>query len=231
MTNFNGKEEIMTDAEIVKIDQNTYSDPDSWVQRHGDYLYAYAMFRLHDRTAAEDIVQETLLAALQSRHAFARESTERTWLTGILKHKIIDSYRRACRENNFDGFSDPEILERQLFDESGHWRESRCPNEWNSDAEFLFEQREFEEVFQKCLGELPRRLACVFTLREIDGMTNAEICEILEISRNNFWTMLHRARVQLRYLLDQNWFQNESAGVSQAIGAKPAKLEFNGEIM
>lgn len=196
--------------DIVKTNRVDTTDPTLWLKRHGDYLYGYAFFRLHDETSAEDMVQETLLAALQSRQTFANLSTERTWLTAILKHKIVDFFRHVCRETNFDGLDETDNWEEQFFDETGHWRETQCPNEWNSDAEFLFEQKEFLEILQQCLANLPKRLACVFTLREIEGLSGTEICRMLKISPNNLWTMLHRARIQLRYWLEMNWFKNES---------------------
>src|SRR5688572_2814348 len=73
-------------------------DPTKWVDEHGDYLFRYAIVRLRDETLAEDIVQETLLAAIQSLASYSGKSAERTWLTGILKHKIIDYYRKNSRQ-------------------------------------------------------------------------------------------------------------------------------------
>ena len=74
-------------------------DPSVWLAEHGDYLFKYAVFRLRDATLAEDAVQETLLAALQAYHSFAGRGSERTWLVGILKHKVMDHFRRVCRED------------------------------------------------------------------------------------------------------------------------------------
>ena len=73
-------------------------DPGKWLDDHGDYLFKYASFRLRDDTAAEDAVQETFLAALKAYERFEGRGSERTWLVGILKHKIIDHFRKASRE-------------------------------------------------------------------------------------------------------------------------------------
>ncbi len=175
-------------------------NPIQWLEQHGDYLYAFAVSRLHNETAAEDIVQETLLAALQTSHKFSHNSSERTWLTAILKHKIIDYYRRASRQVSLDSGA----ADNDLFDEEGFWRE--YPADWSATPERLLEQKEFREILQDCLADLPKNLAAVFTLREIEGLEAKEICEILNISSNNYWVLLHRARLRLRGAIENKWF-------------------------
>ena len=69
------------------------SDPERWVEEHGDYLFKFALVRLRDPAKAEDMVQETFLAALKGGQSFAGRSAEKSWLAGILKHKILDHYR------------------------------------------------------------------------------------------------------------------------------------------
>ncbi|NIR14014.1 MAG: hypothetical protein GWN86_08695, partial [Desulfobacterales bacterium] len=69
-------------------------DPEAWVDQYGDYLYRYAISRIHEPAVAEDLVQETLLAALQGKEGFKGRSSEKTWLTGILKYKIVDYIRK-----------------------------------------------------------------------------------------------------------------------------------------
>lgn len=179
------------------------SNPIGWLEQYGDYLYGFAFSRLHNETAAEDLVQETLLAAWQSYQKFAGNSSEKTWLIGILKHKIIDYYRHSSRQETFvlnDGQTDEE-----MFDESGVWHENASPAFWNATPEAVFEQKEFQKVLQKCLAELPENLLAVFTLREIEGFETGEICEILDLSPNNLWVMLHRARLQLRREIEANF--------------------------
>jgi RNA polymerase sigma-70 factor (ECF subfamily) len=175
-------------------------NPVEWLEKYGDYLFGFAMSRLHNETAAEDLVQETLLAALQSQQKFSNNSSEKTWLTAILKNKIIDHYRRSIRQVSFAS----EEEETEFFDNQGAWRET--PTDWNSNPETLHQQKKFQAVLQECLANLPKNLAAVFTLREIEGLETKQICEILNLSPNNFWVMLHRARLQLRQSLENRWF-------------------------
>lgn len=180
------------------------SDPAGWVDSHGDALFRYAMIRVRDRSLAEDLVQETLLAAFQGRDAFSGRSSERTWLVGILKNKIADHFRRKSREDLRDELFLREHLGAGPFDETGHWKTG--PAHWGTNPADLARQADFLDHLRRCLSALPGNQADAFTLREIDGMTTREICKILEISETNLWVILHRARMRLRDCLEANWF-------------------------
>lgn len=183
--------------------------PEAWVDEHGDYLYSYALLRLRDRELSEEMVQETFLAALKASRNFAGHSSERTWLVGILKHKIVDHFRRASREHpivDYEGALNDDALFRKSGDWVDHWTEEGVPKEWANDPGQWVEQKEFWETFQQCLALLPPRLAEVFTLREIDGLSSEEVCQVLNITSNNLWVMLHRARALLRRHLEVRWF-------------------------
>jgi RNA polymerase sigma-70 factor (ECF subfamily) len=188
-------------------------DPGAWLDQHGDYLFKYAVFRLRDDTAAEDAVQETFLAALKAYEKFEGRGSERTWMVGILKHKIIDHFRRAAREAPIGEESDESFEHREFFERNdewtGHWNKEHAPTDWHATPAELVERNDFWKVFRDCLSPLPRRTASAFTLREVDGLTSEEICEVLSITVNNLWVMLHRARLHLRNCLDVNWFQRE----------------------
>jgi RNA polymerase sigma-70 factor (TIGR02943 family) len=192
------------------------TEPSEWVDAHGDYLYGYALARLRDPALAEDIVQETLLAALQSRHAFEGRSAERTWLTGILKHKLVDHFRRASRQAYEAAPEGEEFEHDELFRGEGEWKDhfdpSRAPVEWRTGPAELLEQGEFWEVFGRCLSPLPARVGSAFTLREMEGLSSEEICEVLGVTVNNLWVMLHRARMHLRRCLELNWFAAKGVG-------------------
>lgn len=186
-------------------------DPTVWVDEHGDYLFRYAFMRLRDEAAAEDMVQETLLAAIQSLASYGGKSSERTWLTSILKHKIIDYYRKSSRETPLDP-SETDLSDFDKFFErsdewQNHWNNKLQPHEWKGSPEEVFEQNEFFDVLQNCMSKLPERVASVFALREMDGLETSEICEILCLSSNNFWVMMHRARMSLRRCIEVNWFR------------------------
>lgn len=185
------------------------SDPKQWVELFGNYLFRYALIRVRDATVAEDLVQETLLAAFQARGRFAGDSSERSWLTGILKHKILDHFRRLKREQvvlSADVLP-PELDDR--FDDLGIWKHDPAlgPQDWGDDASALMQRKEFMAVLKKCLGKLPQRCADAFVLREMEGTESERIQELLGISPSNFWVLLHRARMQLRLCLEQNWLK------------------------
>ncbi|MCI0446284.1 sigma-70 family RNA polymerase sigma factor [bacterium] len=187
------------------------SNPEKWVDHHGDYLFRYALLRLRNKQLAEEVVQETFLAALQSRNKFAGQSSERTWLIGILKHKVIDHFRKTSKEVPLEdpgtlGFESEEPF-RRTGEWVGHWAEKAAPLDWQADAIKLLEQKEFREVLNQCLSSLPPRLAQVFVLREIEEMSAGEICQTLNITEANLWVMLHRSRMQLRRSLEVNYFR------------------------
>lgn len=185
------------------------ADPTDWVDRYGDYLFRFAMLRLRDRSAAEDVVQETFLAALAGGGSFSGGSSESTWLVGILKHKIADHFRRRSREAPLPGAEPPG---NDPFDARGHWNAG--PSDWGGDPEDLLRQKSFFDRFLECLSGLSRNQADAFTLREIEGADTGEICKVLNISETNLWVMLHRARTHLRRCLEARWFEEKG-------GAKP----------
>ncbi len=185
------------------------SDPATWVDQHGDYLFRCAMVRVRDRQVAEDIVQDTLLAALQARAGFAGQSSERTWLVGILKHKVIDHIRRVSRTRpleSFEPFLAADEDETHLFGDDGHWRdEATAPADWGADPRALTENKEFWEVMRKCLERLPERTAQVYAMREIDDVDSDEVCKALGVTPSNLWVLLHRARLRLRECFETQW--------------------------
>jgi RNA polymerase sigma-70 factor (TIGR02943 family) len=186
------------------------SDPEQWVELHGDYLFRNALARLHDATKAEDAVQETFLAALRGGRSFAGRSAERTWLVGILKNKISDHFRKASRETSFtdmEFYSDEEsdrFVADGLFKDS--WNGALAPRDWPNPGASL-DNEIFWQTFRDCSNKLPRNVETAFTLREVDGLDSSEICELLNISQGNLWVMLHRARMALRRCMETNWFK------------------------
>jgi RNA polymerase sigma-70 factor (ECF subfamily) len=169
------------------------------------YLLRYASLQLRNTAAAEDAVQEALLAALAGESNFAGRSNLRTWLTGILKHKIVDAIRRQSRERtaaDLDSATDPEEFDG-LFDRRGHWEET--PDAWEQ-PEAALGQKQFLAALEACLRALPERTARVFMMREHLGLETSEICKELGITSTHCWVMLHRARMALRLCLSENWF-------------------------
>jgi RNA polymerase sigma-70 factor (TIGR02943 family) len=185
------------------------SDPEQWVEIHGDYLFNYALMRLRDPSRAEDAVQETFLAALKGGKSFAGRSAEKSWLVGILKNKISDYYRKACRETSFTDleFYSEEESDRFVADglSKDSWIHELAPHEWSSPGASL-DSEVFWRTFRDCSNKLPKNVGTVFTLREVDGIGSREICAMLNISESNLWVMLHRARMALRRCMEINWF-------------------------
>ena len=169
------------------------------VESERAYLLRYASLQLRDSHAAEDAVQETLLAALAGEASFAGRANLRTWLTGILKHKIVDAIRKSSREapalsaDEFDA----------LFDERGHWIE--MPAAW-TDPDASLDQKRFFATLELCLSRLPQRTAQTFMMREHLGLETDEICKELTITPTHCWVLLYRARMALRECLNKEWF-------------------------
>ncbi|MFC1824007.1 sigma-70 family RNA polymerase sigma factor [Thermodesulfobacteriota bacterium] len=184
--------------------KSTITDPDKWVDLYGDYLYRYALSRIQDPVLAEDLVQETFLAALKARDRFEGRSSEKTWFAAIMKHKIVDHFRTMHVEQGFEDIESKIGSGDEFFNKEGAWQLK--PSLWNANPGKLSEQKEFWKILHVCLSELPERSAHAFILREMEGLSTEEICKALEISATNCWVILHRARLSLRHCLDIKWF-------------------------
>src|SRR5580765_2889215 len=169
------------------------------VEKERAYLLRFARLQLRDAAAAEDAVQEALVAALTGEKSFGGRSNLRTWLTGILKHKIIDAIRKSGRETQIES---DEALEA-LFDQSDHWK--AFPPEWDNPDRSL-EQKQFFTALEMCLEGLPEKTARAFLMREHMGLETDEICKELRVTPTHVWVLLYRARMALRQCLEMNWF-------------------------
>ena len=178
------------------------------LERHRPQLIRFALLQLRDAGAAEDAVQETLLAALQGASSFAGQSSVKTWLVAILKHKIIDHQRRSGRERPLSDLLPAQESETSLedfdalFAADGHWAEP--PADWG-DPGLAFQQSRFFDALQRCVDMLPEKTGQAFMMREVMGLETTEICKELRISSSNCWVMLYRARMSLRLCLEQSW--------------------------
>jgi RNA polymerase sigma-70 factor (ECF subfamily) len=184
------------------------STPADWVDRHGDVLYRMALLRVGNAQVAEDLVQDTFLAALKTPASFEGRSSERTWLAAILKRKIIDHYRQSWRMVDFPDAGNADLVP-DFFTEGerkGSWKPESAPSDWGRDPEVSLENKELRSVLVCCINNLPARMAAVFALREMDGWSTDDICKEFSITPSNLWVVLHRARAQLRRCLDVNWF-------------------------
>ena len=206
-----GNTTIMQQSETVTGNATWGLDPMKWVDEHGDCLYRFAFMRLRDASLAEDVVQETLLSAIQAVNSYTGQASERTWLVGILKHKIIDHYRKNSKQVQLTD-EDTDLSATERFFErpdkwSGHWAVPLRPVDPEQSPAEVMERGEFWDVMKACLSALPDKVANVFTLREMDGLSSDEICNALGLSSNNFWVIMHRARMQLRRCIEIKWFR------------------------
>jgi RNA polymerase sigma-70 factor (TIGR02943 family) len=181
------------------------------VQELRPQLLRFARSQLRNDAWAEDAVSETLLAALEKPQSFAGQSQLKTWLVGILKHKVVDQLRRHAREATILADDDDTDIDQLLFNADGHWR--AAPAAW-SNPEAALGQRQFFDVLEACIEHLPATQGRVFMMREWLELETDEICKQLTITSTNLWVLLHRARLRLRECLEKSWFSG-NAGAAQ----------------
>ena len=178
-------------------------DPEFWVEEYSDYLFGFAYSRLNDIHKAEDVLQETFLAAFKSIDNFDGRVPIKFWLRGIMKNKIVDSIKKDLKELNereLGGF--PE-LNSKIYKRSGIFTQKVEP--WDFDPSKSFEKDEFWKTFSVCLEKMKDPLRSIYMLKEIDGMKTEEICKEFSITQENLWVMTHRARKLMKHCLNNNW--------------------------
>lgn len=180
--------------------------PENWIALYADYLLNYAFFRVRDRELAEDLMQETFISALKSQQTYNGTAGEKTWLTAILKNKIIDYYRSKLSKYTKLTDSINNTTNNDFFDEKTdfHWMKGKQPSEWNT-TERQIESSEFNSAFMDCMQKLPEKLSAIFSLKYIEDEQSEVICKELSITSSNYWVMMHRAKLQLRECLEKNW--------------------------
>lgn len=178
-------------------------DISNWVHAYGDDLYAWAYYKLGDKELAEDIVQDTFLAAHQAIGKFNSESSPKTWLTAILKNKVADHYRKSFKQPtvSFDDDAHP------FFKSNGRWEKEQM----KSLAEYPFHQElldddDFNHTLEDCMQKLPNVWHSAINFKYISEKNSADICQELNITPTNYWQLIHRAKLHLRDCLKNNWF-------------------------
>jgi len=194
------------------VKTETTIDPERWVSEYGDMMFRYAYVRLKKRAVAEDIVQETFLAAIKAQEGFQGRSSEKSWLMGILRHKLIDYLRKAAREVTLDDMDSEDFVDTLLFKEAGipAWQ----PPRWQFNPRKVFEQKEFWDVFSKCLAGMDERQHLAFTLKELEGLSTEDICKELDVQPTYLWVILYRARNALKICLEKNWISRNKGRAS-----------------
>jgi len=177
-----------------------------WLDEHGDVLYRFAFQRAKNEDLAADLVQETLLSAWKSRKSFSGQSTVRTWLIAILKHKWIDYLRKEIRQREYAKLAEDDPT--AWFDENnGAWK--HAPQQWHDDPAMMCQNEQFMATLKQCVGKLPKKQRLVFDMRELQGLESDEICKVCDVSATNLHVMMHRARLALRHCLEKHWFGGE----------------------
>jgi len=198
---------------LNRMDGASKINADMWVEEYGDSLFHFALARVKEKEIAEDLVQETFLAAVKAKERFKGHSSEKTWLFGILKHKVIDHYRK--KKSTIDAqhlLNDPDNVEA-FFNAKGGWQ-SR-PAHWRTNPGKVQETKEFLDHFYRCLSDVLQRSADAFVYREIDGLSTEEICTRLDITANNCWVLLYRARMLLRKCLERVGLGRQQEGMAR----------------
>ena len=178
--------------------------PHLWVDLYADYLYSYALRRLNNDELARDLVQETFLAALEKMDAFKGNSTERTWLTAIIKYKVIDVYRKKSKGRTADvleGAGEDDFFDPDL----NNWKREHWPAPFGVEDNDPLHNKEFMGILEKCMQRLPALWLSVFKLKHMEEEKADVICKEMRISASNYWVIIHRAKVNLRSCLQKNW--------------------------
>jgi len=188
--------------------------PDQWNTAYREYLIRFALQRVSDYGAAEDLVQDTFLSGWNARKRFRGDCNERTWLTGILRNKIIDHYRRTGRR--------PSVLatdmERSVAgeDETFSWMDQQPDLRVVDGPEAQTERKEFMKHLEEAVSELPGKMGDAFRMREIQGFSTDEITTELDISKANLWVLIHRAKQSLSRELGPDWSSSVDFGLKLA---------------
>ena len=186
------------------------TEAQSWLEEHGDALFRFARRRVDSQETAEDLVQDTLVAAMKAHNTFQGKSSVRTWLTSILQKKIIDHIRRKAVERKGKEIKKQEEFDtKSFFANNGHWRQTI--RAWPHPPSQTMENEEFWRVLDECSQKLTGPVAYAFRLRDLEQLSTEESCKILGISPTNLSVRLHRARLLLRECLEKNWFRQEKS--------------------
>ncbi len=187
-----------------KDDAGRRAEINSWVRQYTQELYRWAYHKTSDHQLSEDLVQETFLSAVESFQAFKRKSQPKTWLFGILKNKIAGHYRDTLRQHTMQPFD--EIAAGHYFDATGRWEANGRPSPWDAQPQHLTNSASFNQVFQKCLSDLPTTMNSCIRLKYLDEKKGEQICQELGLTATNYWQLIHRAKLQLRACLEKHWF-------------------------
>lgn len=184
---------------------NTKLQPELWVKAYADYLYRYATFKIADPELCKDLVQDTFLSAIKNVSGFNGKSTEKTWLTTILKNKIIDHYRKNTTDFFVNESQTAEENATDFFEENGHWKKKNEPTPWGVEEANPLENDELRKILEGCMKKMPSHWALIFSMKYMDEEDSDTICKELNLTPSNFWVIIHRAKLNLRACISKQW--------------------------
>ena len=174
----------------------------SWVNLYSDFLYSLAYYKTSNKEVAEDLVQETFLAAFKAFEKFENRSAPKTWLTSILSNKIAEHFRKAYKTN-----SKNTVSIDHFFDNTDSWIADQRPSEWQLNEEGnLLDNLSFKKILSDCLDKLPEKWKSSIIMKFVDEKSGEKVCQELELSPTNYWQILHRSKLHLRKCIELNWF-------------------------
>lgn len=184
-----------------------------WVHLYTDKMFSWAFHKTGNKETAEDLVQDTFLAVVNTFSNFEGKSNPKTWLFSILNNKIVDFYRKEVKnpvvnkvsQNFLEGASFFDTL----FDANGGWLNPQVPGNWGATSENLLDDSDFVDVLQVCMNRLPANWNAAVRLKYLEEKKAGHICQELGIATTNYWQILHRAKLQLRKCLEMGWFKKQ----------------------
>ena len=182
--------------------------PENWVSLYADYLLRYAMFRLNDEALCEDLVQETFFSALKAKDNFKGNSSEKTWLTSILKNKIIDEYRKRSKKP--EEVNEESIYSRffdQADEEHAHWKADTIPQLWDNSTLDNIHKNEYHKILHQCIRRLNEKYCAILQEKYFEDSSSEKICKDFNLSKSNYWVTMHRINLTLSNCLEHLWFK------------------------
>ncbi len=175
---------------------------------HALALYGYAYARLRNHHLAEDLVQDSLIAAWKSRENYQGGAALTSWLTGILRHKMMDHHRSASRRpvESLDARAERNGSTKDLFSDSGDWAidPNHGMHELMQSPAKAAQNSDLRKWITLCMEKLPDRLHILFTAREVDELPVADAAKVAGVTAGSAAVLLTRARQMLRLCLQES---------------------------
>lgn len=173
-----------------------------WVSEYGDDLYSWAFYKTSNKEVAEDLTQETFIAAFSNIDKFQEKSEPKTWLFSILKNKIIDFYRKKAKgfSVSYDEYFQPMKQSDDLFNENERWNEAS-----DITSQHWLDNPEFTSILSKCKDKLPENWQLIIQAKFVLNKESALICQEIGITPSNYWQIMHRSKLLLKKCIEFNW--------------------------